>query len=58
MKTIHEQKQLQENAITVVVCSKKSDNKRRKIDEIEKLSTTAGLKVVENFFQNINLIKL
>ncbi len=53
MKTIHEQKQLQENAITVVVCSKKSDNKRRKIDEIEKLSTTAGLKVVDNFFQNI-----
>lgn len=53
MKNIYEQKEIKENALTVVVCSKKTDNKARKIDEIEKLSTTAGLIVVGNFYQNL-----
>ena len=43
----------QEKAITIVVCSKKTDNKERKTDEIEKLATTAGLKVVDSFYQNV-----
>ena len=50
MKIVQEKK---ENAITVVVCSKKSDNKVRKADEIEKLATTAGLNVVDSFYQNV-----
>ncbi len=53
MKNMHEQETKAENAITIVVCSKKSDNKMRKTDEIEKLSTTAGLNVVESFYQNV-----
>ena len=48
MKNIYENKKIQENAILIVVCSKKSDNKERKIDEIARLSTTAGLNVVES----------
>lgn len=51
MKTVQEKNQ--ENAITIVVCSKKSDNKVRKTDEIEKLATTAGLNVVDSFYQNV-----
>lgn len=53
MKNIYENKKIQENAILIVVCSKKSDNKERKIDEIARLSTTAGLNVVKSFYQNI-----
>lgn len=51
--TMEIEQEKKENAITVVVCSKKSDNKDRKTDEIAKLSKTAGLKVVHSFYQNI-----
>lgn len=53
MKEMFENKKIQENALLIVICSKKTDNKERKIDEIARLSFTAGLNVVESFYQNI-----
>ena len=44
-------KQAQENAIVVVVCSKKGDNIERKTEEINRLSFSANLNVVKNFYQ-------
>lgn len=46
-------RQVQENCITIVVCTKKSDNKGRKLDEINRLSESSGLNVVTSFSQNI-----
>ena len=37
----------------LLFAQKKSDNKVRKTDEIEKLATTAGLNVVDSFYQNV-----
>lgn len=42
-----------ENAIVVVVCSKKDDNVDRKSGEINRLAFSADLNVVENFYQII-----
>ncbi|MBP3345048.1 MAG: GTPase HflX [Clostridia bacterium] len=52
-KKIYENTIEQENAIVVVVCSKKGDNIERKTEEINRLSFSANLNVVENFYQII-----
>lgn len=44
---------LQENAIVVAVCTKKGDGVKRKLDEIKRLSFSAGLNVVKDFYQII-----
>ncbi len=46
-------KVVQENCVTIVVCTKKNDNKERKLDEINRLSQSSGLNVVASFSQNI-----
>lgn len=43
----------QENAIVVAVCTKKGDAIKRKLDEITRLSISAGLNVVKDFYQII-----
>ena len=43
----------QENAIVVAVCTKKGDALKRKIDEITRLSISAGLNVVKEYYQII-----
>lgn len=42
-----------ENAIIIAVCTKKGDALRRKLDEITRLSVSAGLNVVKDFYQII-----
>ena len=42
-----------ENAIIIAVCTKKGDALRRKLDEITRLSISAGLNVVKDFYQII-----
>ncbi len=42
-----------ENALIVIVCNKKNDNKERKTGEIERLCYSAGLNVVKDFYQNV-----
>ena len=42
-----------ENAVVIVVCAKKGDNIERKTDEINRLSFSANLNVVTNFYQVI-----
>lgn len=51
-KLIKNQEEI-ENALIVAVCVKKSDNIDRKIDEIKRLSFSAGLNVVGSFYQII-----
>lgn len=46
-------KQEKENAIVVAVCTKKGDALTRKLDEIVRLSESAGLDVVQEFYQII-----
>lgn len=46
-------KQEKENAIVVAVCTKKGDALTRKLDEIVRLSESAGLNVVQEFYQII-----
>ena len=53
MKEIYKEQMQQENAIVVAVCTKKSDNIERKLDEIKRLSFSAGLNVVDCFYQII-----
>lgn len=53
MKEMFENKKIKENALLVVVCSKKTDNKERKTDEISRLASTAGLNIMGSFYQNI-----
>lgn len=53
MKEVLKEKLQQENAIVVAVCVRKSDNIERKLDEIKRLSFSAGLNVVEDFYQII-----
>jgi len=53
MKEIYKEQMQQENAIVVAVCVKKSDNIERKLDEIKRLSFSAGLNVVKDFYQII-----
>lgn len=43
----------QENALVIVVCSKKDDSLDRKTDEINRLCFSSGLNVVKNFYQVI-----
>ncbi len=50
---LHENKKVQENCVTIVVCTKKSDNKERKLGEINRLAESSGLNVVTSFSQNI-----
>lgn len=52
MKTLQTQ-QNQENAIVVIVCSKKGDALKRKRDETLRLAYSAGLNVVNDFYQII-----
>ena len=52
MKTTSTQKN-QENAIVVIVCSKKGDALQRKKDETVRLAYSAGLNVVHDFYQII-----
>lgn len=42
-----------ENCIVIVVCSKKSDDKQRKLDEIVRLAESTELNVLASFSQNI-----
>ncbi len=53
MKEIMKEYLQQENAIIVAVCTKKTDNIERKTDEIKRLSFSAGLNVVGQFYQII-----
>ncbi len=53
MKEIYKEQMQQENALVVAVCVKKSDNIERKLDEIRRLSFSAGLNVVDDFYQII-----
>lgn len=53
MKEIMKEFLQQENAIIVAVCTKKTDNIERKTDEIKRLSFSAGLNVVGQFYQII-----
>lgn len=53
MKEILKEKMQCENAIIVAICTKKSDNIERKLDEIKRLSFSAGLNVVNSFYQII-----
>ena len=53
MKEIMKEQMQQENAIVVAVCVKKSDNIDRKLDEIKRLSFSAGLNVVNSYYQII-----
>ena len=53
MAKLIETKAVKENAIVVVVCSKKGDNIERKTEEINRLSFSANLNVVQNFYQII-----
>lgn len=53
MKEIYKEQMQQENAIVIAVCTKKSDNIERKLDEIKRLSFSAGLNVVDSFYQII-----
>lgn len=50
---MNDTKILQENAIVVAVCTKKGDALNRKLDEIKRLSFSAGLNVVKEFYQII-----
>ena len=45
--------QPQENAVVIAVCTKKGDALNRKIDEITRLSVSAGLNIVKSFYQII-----
>lgn len=42
-----------EKCVTIVVCTKKEDNKERKLDEINRLAQSSGLEVVSSFWQNV-----
>ena len=42
-----------DKCVTIVVCTKKGDNKDRKLGEINRLAESAGLEVVASFSQNI-----
>lgn len=42
-----------ENAIVIVVCTKKEDNANRKKEEINRLAFSSGVNVVENFYQKV-----
>lgn len=52
-KQMYENKKVQDNCVTIVVCTKKSDNKDRKLGEINRLAQSSGLNVVASFSQNI-----
>lgn len=52
-KKMYENKVVQDNCVTIVVCTKKSDNKERKQGEINRLAESSGLNVVATFNQNI-----
>lgn len=52
MKSISTQ-EVKENAVVIVVCSKKDDSKERKTDEINRLCFSSDLNVVKNFYQVI-----
>ncbi len=43
----------QENAIVIVICAKKTDNKDRKLNEIVRLAESTDLNVLGSFSQNI-----
>lgn len=53
MKEIKSNEEIKENAIVVVVCSKKDDSLKRKMDEIMRLSFSSDLNVVKGFHQII-----
>lgn len=44
---------VKENAIVVAVCTKKGDALKRKLDEITRLSISAGLNIIKDFYQII-----
>lgn len=53
MTKLTETKGQTENAIVIVVCTKKNDLKERKLDEINRLCFSSGLNVVKDFYQII-----
>lgn len=53
MGKINSTEVLKENAIVIVVCSKKDDSIERKTDEINRLCFSSELNVVKNFYQVI-----
>ena len=52
-KKLYENKKETQSCVTIVVCTKKSDNKERKLGEINRLAQSSGLNVVTSFSQNI-----
>ncbi len=50
---MYDNKKVQENCATIVVCTKKTDSKERKLGEINRLSESSGLNVVASFSQNV-----
>ncbi len=53
MKKYNETKIEKENVIVVTVCTKKNEGVKRKLDEITRLSISAGLNIVKDFYQII-----
>lgn len=53
MAKFTETKSVIENAVVVVVCTKKDDSRERKLDEINRLCFSAGLNVTHDFYQII-----
>lgn len=53
MAKLIDTKSVTENALIVVVCTKKDDSRERKEDEIRRLCFSAGLNIVDDFYQII-----
>lgn len=52
-KQTYSTEEVRENCIVIVICSKKSDYKQRKLDEIVRLAESTDLNVLASFSQNI-----
>ncbi len=52
-KQTYSTEEVRENCIVIVICSKKSDDKQRKLDEIVRLAESTDLNVLASFSQNI-----
>lgn len=51
MTKFTETKNEKENALVLVVCTKKDESRERKLDEINRLCFSAGLNVINDFYQ-------
>ncbi len=56
-KQTYSTEEVRENCIVIVICSKKSDDRQRKLDEIIRLAESTDLNVLASFSQNIKEFK-